>query len=96
MSSRRVGPPHAASVQAAEIVPRGLLYCAMLRAALLALALTACAHHSEVLRDPSKVVAVGAPAPDGQLATPGGTKVALAEAWRGHKGAVVVFYRGFY
>jgi len=68
----------------------------MLRGVLVALALAGCAHHSEVLRDPSKVVAVGAQAPDGQLATPGGTKAALSEAWRGHKGAVVVFYRGFY
>lgn len=67
-----------------------------LRAVVLALALAGCAHHSSGIGDPAKVVAVGGAAPDGQLARVGGGEVALAEAWRGHKGAVVVFYRGFY
>ena len=79
-----------------------------LAAIVAALALAACANH-QAAPDPHgaasgapAVAAASAPlaehakAPDAMLTTPSGTQVALADSWRGRKGAVVVFYRGFF
>ena len=42
----------------------------------------------------ASALAVGAPAPEAQLVSSSGSKVALSELLRGK--AIVVFYRGFY
>lgn len=44
----------------------------------------------------ASALAIGAPAPDAQLVSTSGRKVALSELMRGHAKTVVVFYRGFY
>ena len=41
-------------------------------------------------------VAVGAPAPDGELASASGQPVRMAAALHGHAQTIVVFYRGFF
>ncbi|MBA2540915.1 MAG: hypothetical protein H0V17_14845 [Deltaproteobacteria bacterium] len=41
-------------------------------------------------------IAVGARAPDAQLASTSGSRVALAEVLRGNAKTVLVFFRGFY
>ena len=68
-----------------------------LLAVVASLALIACGAHEAVpAHAASTALADGAPAPDLLLTTPSGTKTALADSWRGRKGAIVVFYRGFY
>lgn len=63
------------------------------------LVLASCKHKFDPIeaRDiRASAIAVGARAPDAQLASSSGSRVALAELVRGNAKTIVVFYRGFY
>jgi uncharacterized protein YcfL len=71
----------------------------MRRELLVALALlVGCGHRASppAVSEHAVAAAVGARAPDAQLAQASGDKLALAEVLQRHAQTVVVFYRGFW